>query len=405
MKILVITQYYFPEQFRVTDICEELVKRGNDVTVVTGLPNYPGGEIYSGYENAYNKKENINNVKVVRCKLRPRHKGTKNLALNYMSFVVQSIKVLSKIKPDFDVIYVYEVSPITLAIPAIWYKNKFKIPIYLYCLDIWPECVRDAQNGHKLMSKNNPIFIISKIISKYVYQNVDLIGIKCEGFFDYLSNECLINQNKMRLLYEHAEDIYLTVNEKPINNNVVDFMFFGNIGKSQNCDIFIKAIKEIKPIDAVKLHFIGDGSELENLKKLVHCLELDNIVFFHGRHPLDEIIKFYNEADCCLLSLSGETSSGITPPGKLYGYMASSRPVLAAIGGDSKNIIEKADCGWCVDYDDFDGLLKIMQYIINNKYDIVKKGINGRVYFKKHFTLQKHMDKLIKQLEEISATK
>ena len=144
MKILVVTQYYYPEQFRITDICEELVRRGHEVTVLTGLPNYPEGEIFPGYEAAYEKREIHNNVVILRCKLRPRYKGTINLALNYASFVIQATKVLKYLKPDFDAIYVYEVSPITLALPAIWYKHKHHIPIYFYCMDIWPECVRDA---------------------------------------------------------------------------------------------------------------------------------------------------------------------------------------------------------------------------------------------------------------------
>lgn len=398
MRILVVSQYYYPEQFRVTDVCEELVNRGNEVTVVTGLPNYPEGEIYPGYEDAYRKDDERNGVKIVRCKLRPRHKGAKNLALNYLSFVFQAIKVLKRISPDFDVIYVYEMSPITLALPAIWYKEKYDIPIYFYCMDIWPECVRDAQNGHGLMSKKNPIFIVAKMISKYVYNNVDLIGNKCNGFFDYLHDECGVDKSKMRLLYEHAEEIYLSIPEKPIDNGIIDFMFLGNMGKSQNCDLFIRAIKEISPRQKVKLHFVGDGSESDNLKKLVRELSLEDVVIFHGRHPLDEVMKYYALADCCLLSLSGETASGITPPGKLYGYMAASRAIVAAIGGDAKPLIEEADCGWCVAYDDYQGIVCIMQAIVDESLNYIEKGVNGREYFGEHFTLKTHIDSLEKQL-------
>lgn len=399
MKILVVTQYYYPEQFRITDICEELVRRGHEVTVLTGLPNYPEGEIFPGYEAAYEKREIHNNVVILRCKLRPRYKGTINLALNYVSFVIQATKVLKYLKPDFDVIYVYEVSPITLALPAIWYKHKHHIPIYFYCMDIWPECVRDAQNGHSVMSKSNPIFIVAKLISKYVYNNVDLIGNKCKGFFGYLQNECNTDLSKMRLLYEHAEDIYLRVPERSIDNGIYDFMFLGNMGKSQNCDLFIKAIKEIVPRKKAKLHFVGDGSEAINLKRLVKQFHLEDIVIFHGRHPIEDVIKFYELADCCLLALGGETASGITPPGKLYGYMAASRAIIAAISGDAKPIIEEAECGWCVDCYDYRGVAQIMQNIIDGKLDIYAAGLRGRSFFLNNFTLKQHVDTLEDQLK------
>ena len=401
MRILVISQYYYPEQFRVTDICEELVKRGHDVTVVTGLPNYPEGEIYPGYKNAYRTAEVKNNVRILRCNLRPRHKGVFNLMLNYLSFVVESIKLLSNIKLEFDVIYVYEISPITLALPGIWYKKRNNIPIYLYCLDIWPECVRDAHNGRKLMSKKNFVFLVSKFISCYIYNNVDLIGNKTEGFFNYLENECHVNKNKMKLLHEHAEDIYLTVPEIPVKNDIVDFVFLGNIGSSQNCELFVNAFKKLKNIDYARIHFVGDGSNIENLKKLVSNLELENYIYFHGQHSLIETMRYYELADCCIMSLLNDTDTGITPPGKLYGYMAASRPVLAAIGGDSKSIIEKANCGWCMNPNDLDGLCEVMDEIICKKHDLIKMGKNGRDYFLNNFTLDKHVTELVDQLNSL----
>lgn len=401
MKILVVSQYYYPEQFRITDICEELVKRGNEVTVVTGLPNYPEGEIYAGYEKSYEKEQIINNVRIVRCKLRPRHKGTLNLALNYISFVFQSIKKLKNITCNFDVIYVYGLSPIFIALPAIWYKKKYQIPIYYYCMDIWPESIRDVQNGHKLMKKSNPIFLITKSISKYIYNNVDLIGCKCDSFIDYLESECNIDRKKMKLLYEHAEDIYLSVSDTPVNNNVVDFVFLGNIGSSQNCEIFVNAFKKLKNIDNARIHFVGDGSNIESLKKLVSNLELENYIYFHGKHPLIETMRYYELADCCIMSLLNDTATGTTPPGKLYGYMASSRPILAAINGDSKKIIEYSNCGWCVQPDDLDSLCEVMDEIICNKYNLIKMGKNGREYFLNNFTLERHIDNLISQLSNI----
>lgn len=401
MKILVVSQYFFPEQFRVNDIVKELAKRGHTVTVLTGLPNYPEGEIYSGYEEAYKRIDTYAGAKIYRCKLRPRYKGAKNLALNYLSFVIEAQKLLKNIKPDFDVIYVYEPSPVTVALPAIWYKKKYKIPIYYYCMDPWPDSVRDSHNGHKEIGKKHPIYIVAKAISKYVYKNVTLISNKCEEFSDYIYTECGIPKRKMVVLYEHAESTYLSVVEKPIDNDIVDFMFLGNIGEAQNCDVLIDAFSRTTYKGKARLHFVGDGSYASKLRSMVKEQNLSEDVIFHGKYPLDEIIRFYDMADVCLLSLSSATASGLTPPGKLFGYLAAARPVVAAINGPAKQIIEQARCGFAVSDRDVDGLARIMQNIIDDPSGLYELGKNGRKYFLNNYTLEQHITKLEEHLKLI----
>ena len=398
MKILVISQYYFPEQFRVNDVCEALARRGHQVTVLTGLPNYPDGEIYDGYKDLSHRKEYINGVQIYRCQLRPRHSGTVNLILNYLSFVFQAIKTLQTIQNQFDLIYVYEISPITAAIPAIYYKRKNSIPLYLYCLDIWPECVRDRAEN-KPMSKHNPVFLFSKAISKYVYKHSDMIGVKCKQFCDYLHQECGVQKKKMKVLFEHAELSYLDVLEKPQENAFYDFMFLGNLGMSQRCISLIKAVEGLKTSIPFKLHFVGSGSNEKELLEYVDQHHLDEIVKFHGHHPVSEINQFYNYADCCLLNLTCKTAVGYTLPAKLTSYMAASRPIIAAAEGATKEIIEDAKCGICVMPDDVEGLRNAMYYVLNNQEEMQKKGCNGRSYFKRHFTIQQHINELEKQFE------
>lgn len=396
-----LTQYFYPEQFRINDICRELVIRGHQVSIVTGLPNYPNGEIYSGYEHAWQKDSEYYGARVYRCKLRPRHNGAINLALNYLSFVLQAKKVMKQLSPDFDVIYIYEPSPVTVALPAIWFKKKHHIPIYYYCLDIWPECVRDVTSDHKVMSVKHPIYIAAKCISRYVYNHVDIIANKCEDFLEYITDVCHISPSKMKVLYEHAEDTYLSVNSHPEENGIIDFMFLGNIGSSQNCDTIVQALKKVKSSNPYMLHFVGDGSALESLRKMVSDEHLLDKVVFHGRFPVSEMLRFYNLADVCLLTLSNTTAVGLTPPAKLMGYMAASRPILGAINGASQRIIRDAGCGFTTDYDDVDGLAGYMQRIVDNPTILDGLGENGRRYFKEHFTLEKHISELEKQLKEL----
>lgn len=401
MKVLVISQYFYPEQFRVNDIVSELVKRDHKVTVLTGLPNYPEGNIFPGYETAYKEVSDYNGAAVYRCKLRPRYKGIKNLALNYLSFILEAKKTIKKIKPDFDVIYVYEPSPVTVAIPAIWYKKKYGTPIYYYCMDLWPESVRDTNNALKRLNTHHPIYLVAKAISRYVYDNVTLIGNKCDAFCDYIHDVCKIDKNKMVVLYEHAEDSYLSIDETPIDNGIIDFMFLGNIGTVQNCDLWVEAFSQIDYKGKAKLHFVGDGSFLNALKQMVTDKGLTEDVIFHGRHPIEEINQFYNLADVCLISLSGDTACGMTPPGKLYGYMAASRPVLGLISGEAKSLIDNANCGWCVVPNECSGLISMMQSIINGDYDLKKAGQNGRSFFMNNFTKEMHIKNLEEQLSSL----
>ncbi len=399
MKILVLSQYFFPETFRINDIVRELVKRGNSVTVLTGLPNYPEGEIYEGYEKAYQTVTYYNGAKIYRCKLRPRHKGTKNLALNYYSFVREASKTLKCIKPEFDLIFFYEPSPIFAGIPAIKYGKKHHIKTVIYNMDIWPDCVRDSRCG-SVMSKKNPIYLVSKALSNYIYKRFDLIINKCDGFADYLSNELHLSKEKMQTIHEHAENTYLSVDPYPIENGIIDFMFLGNIGKTQNCDQIVYAYSKVCS-EKTMLHFVGDGSYLKHLKENVVKLGLSQNVIFHGKKTVDETIDYYNLADVCLLTLSNKTASGLTPPGKLFSYMAASRPIIASINGDSKNIIETANCGLTCFADDLNGLITLMHNAIDGSFNLQEMGKNGRSFFLKHFTLETFVNRLCSSFESL----
>ena len=394
MKILVVSQYFYPEQFRINDVCFELVKRGHDVTVLTGLPNYPSGEIYPGYEQKGNTEEIINGVRVVRCELRPRHKGTINLVRNYFSFVRQANKLIKRLDKDFQIVYVYGVSPITQALPAIKYKNKYKVPVFYYCLDLWPEAVLGEQNGHKQIGKKNPVFLLAKLISKHVYKKVDKIGVKCNSFKQYLESYLRIDKTKITLLYEHAETTYLSVGEHPVDNGCLDFMFLGNMGKIQNCDLIINAFYKMKNNVPSMLHFVGDGSELNKLKKIISTYGISDRVIFHGYHPINEIIKYYELADVCILALSNKTMTGLTIPAKLTGYLAAARPIIASVEGESQTIINEANCGFACSADNVDDL-RLLFDKASDYYSLPSKlqqlGKNGREFFLKHFTINQHI--------------
>lgn len=385
MKILVISQYYYPEPFRLNDICEELVRRGNDVTVLTGNPNYPDGEIYDGYEKGH-EEEIINGVNVIRCKIRPRKKGSINLLRNYLSFWYKASLAIRKLPDTFDVVYSYQLSPITCSAPANWYAKKYHKSHFLYCLDIWPESVIES------ISPKTPVYKFISWLSKRIYSSADIIGVTSPSFIDYLSN--LIDWPKDHFVYipQHARDVL--DQSVVVSHEKLNIVFTGNIGASQNLDVLIDAINEIKKESGFNVILVGSGSDLDRLEKKVHDLGLEHLITFTGRQPKEKMPEFYAMADFCFLSLRDEGAVSWTIPGKLQEYMSAGKPILAAINGDAKYVIEDSHCGICIDFNDFDGLAKVILFYAKNKEDLVQFGVNAREYYLKYFTLCKHVDVL-----------
>lgn len=395
MKILVVCQYYYPEQFRINDICEQLAQDGYSVTVLTGLPNYPMGKIPKEYRWGRKRKEIINGVKVLRCFEIGRKSGAIGMALNYASYMLAaSVKALF-LKKDFDIIFVYQLSPVTMALPGVVMKKRSRKPLYLYCCDVWPESMKNI-----LSDEGSFIYRIVKKFSSYLYYNCDVITVTSQPFIEYFNKEHSIPIEKISYIPQHAEDIYLQ-KDFPSIDDVTDFVFMGNMGIAQDIECILDAAEKIKNIPKFKIHFVGDGSYLETSKILVQQKGLDDIVFFHGRHPLEKMLDFYILADVCLLTLKAENLIGLTMPSKLQGYMAAGKPVIGAINGAAQEVIRESKCGLCVNASDSNALAEAMKDFIVNPDKYKDCGEKGRRYFKKHFTKDIFMKKLENELNRL----
>ena len=396
MKILVVCQYYYPEEFKINDICNQLVKIGHNVTVLTGLPNYPFGKIPKEYSRGQRRKENISGVEVIRCFEIPRNGNKYGLALNYISYALSAtIKTLSLAR-DFDIIFCYQLSPITMIIPAVFFKFITRTPIFTYCCDLWPESIKSIVNN-----EDSLVFKITKYISAFLYSRCDYIAVSSKHFINYLTN---LNRDmkyiRMSFLAQHAEDEYLEYDFSPIKNNCIDFMFMGNVGYAQDIECLIAAVDLIKDVSNFKVHIVGDGSNLSRCISLVAEKNIEDKFIFHGRHNATEMNSFYKIADACVLTLKNDNFTGLTIPSKLQGYMAAGKTVLGAINGSAQEIINDSKCGLCVNASDEVGLSRIMLEFINNYNEYVLFGQNGRVYFRNHFTRSSFIKKLIQLLEE-----
>lgn len=388
-RILVVCQYYKPEPFRISDICEEMVRRGHEVQVVTGYPNYPEGVLYEGYGKGKHIDEVINGVKVHRCFTIPRETGIVKRFMNYYSYPLSSSSfvrseacVASDGKP-FDVVFCNQLSPVMMAEAAIAYKKKYKVPVVMYCLDLWPESL--IAGG---ITRTSPIYKFFHHVSKKIYRQMDKILITSRMFSDYLSSEFGVEKDRIEYLPQYAEGIFEQISPRA-DDGIYHFMFAGNIGAVQSVETVIRAAEKLKD-ESVKFHIVGGGTDLERIQKLGKGLE--NVVFY-GRRPLEEMPSFYAKADAMLVTLAADPVLSLTLPGKVQSYMAVGKPIIGAIDGETKEVIEAAQCGFCGKAENVDELVaNIKKFIRSDKREEMSR--NARKYYEENFEEKLFMDKL-----------
>ena len=402
MKILIVTQYYYPEQFQINEIAPELVKRGHEVTVLCGLPNYPKGVIYDGYKNkeCVERKEKEyfekTGVKVIHVAQVPRGNNPLSLVRNYISFVRNSKKIVGQVDSDFDIVFGYQLSPITSMEAALEYKRLYGTPVVFYTLDIWPVSAEGL-----LKSKRNPLMIPIKRWSKRIYRGADKILVTSRPFMDYLHKVNGIDYDKMSYLPQHASDEMISINLSSEDNGIADFMFAGNLGKGQRIDVIINAARVLGKRSDYKIHLVGDGRMRGDLERMVREYGLEDNVVFYGNQKREDMPRFYKMVEVLLITLRGNNEVGDTMPGKLQMYMTTGKPVIGAINGAAYEVINDAQCGSCVKAGDYEGLAYLMLSYMENPDRFQACGENARQYFREHFILEKYLDGLEKELYDV----
>lgn len=393
MKVLVVCQYYKPEPFRISDICEALVEMGHSVTVVTGTPNYPEGVIYPGYENGAKADEIINGVTVHRCPLIPRKSGALYRFLNYYSFVFSSQKYLRGLNEDFDVVFVNQLSPVMMAQAALtWAKRKGKRCV-LYCLDLWPESL--LAGG---IRKDSLIYKVFRRVSRRIYQSADQILVTSRGFVPYFEETLGLTGKKLGYLPQYAEDMFGALPESTEPKKTVDFLFAGNVGSLQSVETIVEAARLLQNESQIRIHIVGGGISLENCKKQAEGL---NNITFHGRRDLGEMPSFYAMADVLLITMGKDPVLSATLPGKVQSYMAAGKPVAGAIDGETARLInEEALCGACCGAEDAPALAEILRQMAADPDKRKEYGCNARRYYREHFQKTKFLVELERVLEE-----
>lgn len=383
MKLLVICQYYYPEPFRISDICESLVEKGHQVTVLTGLPNYPEGKVLDHFRYGKNRKEVINGVNVIRSFEIGRGNRKVTLFLNYFSFAISaSIKTLL-MREKYDVVFVNQLSPVIMGVPGMVYKKKHEKKLLLYCLDIWPASL--TAGGIK---EGSTIYKLFLNISKWIYQSADQVAVSSGMFINYLRETVGVKTESIVHLPQYAEQLFSEKVEVDSRKGF-NFIFAGNVGEMQSIQTIVKAAYELRNHTTIRFHIVGDGSKLEETKLMSKNLGLQNIIF-HGRKPLSEMPKYYGMADAMLITLKNDELISSTLPGKLQSYMASGKPIIGAINGETNQIIKEAQCGYCCEAENYYELANIiMQFCESSEKD--QMAINSYDYYCKNYSKERFM--------------
>lgn len=395
LRVLIITQYFWPEEFLINDITLQLQANGHQVEVLTGIPNYPSGNIYDGYGFTKRLDEDYKGVTVKRTWLLPRNKGGKlGLILNYLSFAFfASLKVLNPHFRQFDCVLVYEVSPITQALPALLLRKLFKIPVCLYVLDLWPESIQAAGNIN-----NQTILKLAGKMVKFIYRRCDKILISSRSFqkniqqFGYPESELIYLPNWADESYRPLPKDQTVISE--INKDKFNVMFAGNIGSAQGFDIIIEAAERLKGNEKIHFVILGDGRMRSQAEKNAKDRGLHNISFL-GRKPFEAMPSYFANADALLVTLKKDYIFSLTMPARVQAFMACGRPIIASVDGETAEIIQESKAGFVAPAGDVDGLVEA----INKLYEMTDEeqrtiGNNGLNYSREQFSKAKLINRL-----------
>jgi len=395
MRILIITQYFWPESFKINDLALGLKERGHEVSVLTAIPNYPKGVFFQNYSFWKNNDEKWNGIKIYRCKIFPRGNGVIRLMLNYISFVFFcSLKVFS-IKEKFDKILVYEPSPITVGLPAIVAGRRMKIPYYFWVQDLWPESL-SAAGG----IKNKYILGFFEKITKVIYQNSKKILVQSKGFVGFIkkqgdfSDKLIYYPNSAEKLYRLLEPIPEYQSKLPEGFKL---LFAGNLGEAQGIDTLVSAARIVKEKGIeVNWVFLGDGRQREYYINEVKRIGLESNFYFLGAFPAETMPYFFSCADALIVSLKKDKIFSLTIPSKLQSYLACGKPILASLDGEGAKVVIESKSGFVAPSENAelfaDNVIKMLNLSSESRNEMSENALH---YFKNEFEREMLIDRLI----------
>lgn len=400
MKLLIVSQYFWPENFRINDLADALKTRGHEVTVLTGIPNYPAGQFFEGYGLFRRARETWRGVEIMRSPLWARGRGGGiRLGLNYLSFAwLASIVARFHLRGPFDAVFVFEVSPITVGIPAIVASRRFNAPILFWVLDLWPESLTAAGG----VRSPRVLRAVDRLV-KWIYRNCSRVLVQSRAFVPEIARHGVPDS---RILYfpSWGESLFqpslqADASLLPPLPEGFKVLFAGNIGEAQDLPAVLKAAELLRDRTDIQWLIVGDGRMAAWAKEEVERRGLSQVHFL-GRHPLEAMPHFYTIADALLLPLKREPIFALTIPGKLQSYLACARPILAMLDGEGARIVQESDAGLVCPAGDAEGLaIRVLKLVAMPDAERRAMGKNGRQYYEMNFDRARLFDQLETWLE------
>ena len=401
MRILIVSQYFWPEQFRINELAKFLKSKKLEVEILTGLPNYPDGKLFPDYEKKPNKYNYFHGSKIYRLPIILRKDSSKiNLFLNYVSFIISGILIAPFIlrKKKYDIVFTFATSPITVAIVSIYLAKIKNCKSVLWVLDLWPEILYEL----KIIKNKYLITLLDDLINK-IYQKTDIILAQSKTFKILIDKKLNINKS----IYFPSWPEKLSKKKKfkiEKNKDKINIVFTGNIGEAQNFDNVFKVIKYFKNSKKLNWIIVGSGRKLNIFKKNAIRFGINNIKFY-GNQPIQNISTFHSIADILFISLKKGKALSATIPGKLQTYLNSNKYIIGMIDGEAKNLINESKAGACVRPDDVNGMITLIKNIQKDQKKILFKRskIDTREFVNKNFNKINILEGLISIFKNITS--
>ncbi|WP_447922496.1 glycosyltransferase family 4 protein [Achromobacter aegrifaciens] len=405
MKILIVTQYFWPEQFFVNDFVRALIAQGHVVEVLTGKPNYPDGKVFEGYnEKGFSQERLEDGTLVHRVPLRSRRQGGgKNLLLNYFSFVVNGLRHGHRAlgARDFDVVLAVAFSPVTSVIPAIYLKWRLKRPLSIWIQDLWPESL--SATG---FVRNRAILAGVGMMVRAIYASASQLLVQSEAFRAPVAR--LASARKIVYYPNSSRDpraeplAPCTVDPGLLSTLQENFcvVFAGNLGTAQSLHTVLGAARQLRSLNACKIVLVGSGSMLGRIREQVDREGLDNVVLA-GRYPGEQMPHIFDRAGALLVTLNRDLILAQTIPSKVQAYLAAGRPIIGALDGAGAEVIRASGGGLVCAAEDVEGLRDCIERMyamsVSNRDAL---GAAGRRFYLEHFEINRQARRLVSILSE-----
>ncbi|TRX73778.1 glycosyltransferase family 4 protein [Pseudomonas mangiferae] len=395
MRILILSQYFWPENFRINELAVELAARGHQICVLTGRPNYPQGEVYAEYRHDPEAWSKLGGIEVLRVPMLPRHRGAVRLILNYVSFALgASVAGAWKLRGrQFDRILVFQPSPATIGLPSVVLRSLKRAPTVFWVQDLWP----DTLEAIGVVRSRLALKLVDRFVS-WVYSHSDHVLAQSQAFIPRLRRQSPPGL-PISYLPNWAEaprkPAELACETPPEHGPHFKVFYLGNFGEAQDFPAVLDAIELLKAREDIHWHLVGDGRIAGWLRSEIARRGLSERVSMPGAFPPEEMPRFHRQADALLVSLKSDPLFALTIPSKVQSYLAAGVPIVAMLDGEGARVIRDAEAGLTCGSGDSRGLAEAVEQLARmDPQARARLGESARQYSRREFDFQRLVDRL-----------